>query len=106
MTEIFEQPLPADVRYYKLRGPTMQRADGLERIHQELQGIGVSVWDAEKDTARTGGGQADGKLEGEIAMLEPLEKSHMERVRSMGASIVEMDPNLSHLHWEHIHKAV
>lgn len=105
MSEILEQPLPGDIRYYRLQGPVMQRSDGLERVHDELQGVGVSIWDGEHETAKVGNSKEDALLKGEIAMLVELEESHISRLHNIGAEVLEIDPDTSHLHWEHTHQA-
>lgn len=99
MAEMFEAaPNRGDVRYYKLGGAMIQRPNGLDLVHDDLENIGVSVWDGERDVARVGGGAPDEGLEAEIVVLTPLEEYETQRVRRMGATIVEIPPESSHLH--------
>jgi len=103
MSEIFSQSSPeGEVRYYKLGGAMMQQANGLDVVHDELGRIGINIWDGERDLARAGNGSADGTLEAEIVLLRPLEKYDIDRLRGLGASVVEMSPESSHLHKQYL----
>ena len=103
MSEILNQPFPeGQVRYYKLGGATLQQANGLDVVHDELSRIGINVWDGERDLARAGNGQPDGTLEAEIVLLRPLEEYDIDRLRGLGASVVEIPPESSHLHKQYL----
>ena len=103
MSEIFSQSSPeGEVRYYKLGGAMMQQANGLDVVHDELGRIGINIWDGERDLARAGNGSADGTLGAEIVLLRPLEEYDINRLRGLGASVVEMSPESSHLHKQYL----
>ena len=107
MSEIFSQSSPeGEVRYYKLGGAMMQQANGLDVVHDELGRIGINIWDAERDLARRAGSDPSdgmlGALGAEIVMLRPLEDYDIDRLRGLGASVVEMSPESSHLHKQYL----
>ena len=109
MSEIFSQSSPeGEVRYYKLGGPTLQQANGLDVVHDELGRIGINIWDGERDSARAGSDPSDGmlgELGAEIVLLRPLEEYDINRLRGLGASVVEMSPESSHLHKQYLRRS-
>lgn len=91
MGEMLDQPSArGELRYYKLS------PDMLDPVHDELERMGVTVWDGGVEIGRVGG---DGGASAEIAVLDDNAK---ERVSKLGGQIVEISPHQSFLHEEYI----